>query len=102
MRVEKAGEVYRFTHDRAFVEHGGVGVTLIQAQVCFSSGRCLGQPVDYRIEPNGELVNHDAVVEPVGDHETFAYSYTGEDDNGRRVLVLYQLRVWGDHYEVKP
>lgn len=102
MRVEKAGEVFRFTHDRAFVEHGGVGVTLTQAQVCFSSGRCIGQPVNYRIEPNGELVNPDAVVEPVGANETFAYRYSGEDDNGRQVLVLYQILVAGDRYEVKP
>jgi len=102
MRVEKAGEVFRFTHDRAFIEHGGVGVTLTQAQVCFSSGKCIGQPVDYRIEPNGELVNRDAVVEPVGAQETFAYSYKGEDDKGRPVLVLYEIRVAGDRYEVKP
>jgi hypothetical protein len=102
MRVEKAGEVFRFTHDRAFVEHGGVGVMLTQAQVCFSSGRCIGQPVNYRIEPNGELVNPDAVVEPVGANETFAYRYTGEDDNGRSVLVQYEIRVAGERYEVKP
>jgi len=100
MRVEKAGEVYRFTHDRAFVETAGVGATLTQGQVCFLSGLCSGKPIEYRLEAKGEYVIRDAVLEPLGDEEQFAFTYQGEDDNGRAVNLFFRITVKGDSYEI--
>ena len=102
MRVEKSATAFRFVHDRAFVESGGVGVTLTQGQVCFSNGLCNGKPVNYRIEAKRDFVLENAVVEPLGPEETFAYTYTGKDDNGHVVYVLFRIVVSGDHYEVTP
>lgn len=100
MRVVKTGEVYRFTHDRAFVETAGVGATLTQGQVCFLSGLCTGKPIEYRLEPNGEYVIKDAVLEPLGAEEQFAFTYQGEDDNGRAVNVFFRITVKGDTFEM--
>lgn len=102
VRVEKLGQAFRFVHDRAFVERGGVGVTLTQGQVCFSSGLCNGQPVNYRIEANQTYVKEDAIVEPLGPEETFAYTYTGKDDNGHMVYLLFRIKVSGDRFEIMP
>lgn len=102
MRVEQAGEAYRFVHDRAFIESAGVGVTLTQGQVCFSSGICNGKAVEYRIEPNGTYVIEDAVLQPLTPDEQFAFTYQGEDDNGRPVIVFFRVTVKGDTYEVSP
>ncbi|MSO75089.1 MAG: hypothetical protein EXQ99_08125 [Alphaproteobacteria bacterium] len=102
MRVEKPASVYRFVHDRAFVEQGGVGVTLTQGQVCFSSGQCDGKPVQYRIEAKKEFVFFNAKLVPLGAEEIFAYSYTGKDDNGHAVYVLFRVAVSGDKYKVMP
>ena len=100
MRVVKTGEVYRFTHDRAFIETAGVGATLTQGQVCFLSGLCTGKPIEYRLEPNGEYVIKDAVLEPLGAEEQFAFTYQGEDDNGRAVNLFFRITVKGDSYEM--
>lgn len=100
VRIEKTGEVYRFTHDRAFVETAGVGATLTQGQVCFLSGLCKGNPVEYRLEPKGEYVIKDAVLQPLGAEEQFAFTYQGEDDNGRAVNLFFRVNVKGDTYEV--
>jgi hypothetical protein len=102
MRVEKTGETYRFVHDRAFIERGGVGVTLTQGQVCFSSGICQGKPVEYRIEANGIYVIKDAELAPLGPEEVFAYTYQGQDDNGHPVYVFFRVTVSGDKYELSP
>jgi len=102
MRIEKAGEVYRFVHDRAFVEQAGVGAVITQGQVCFSSGICQGKAVEYRVEPHGVYVITDAVLEPLGPEEQFAYTYQGEDDNGHPVLVIFRVSVKGDKYEMSP
>lgn len=102
VRVEKTAAAYRFVHDRAFVESGGVGVTLTQGQVCFSNGLCTGKPVNYRIEANREFVYEGAVVEPLGAEESFAYTYSGKDDNGHVVYVLFRIMVSGERYEVTP
>lgn len=102
MRVEKTATAYRFVHDRAFVETGGVGVTLTQGQVCFSNGQCTGKPVNYRIEAHKTFVLENAVVEPLGPKETFAYTYLGKDDNGHAIYVLFRIEVSGEDYEVTP
>ncbi len=72
VRVEKTATSPRFVHDRAFVESGGVGVTLTEGQVCFSSGLCNGKPVFYRIEAIEAFVLENAVVEPLTPEETVA------------------------------
>ncbi len=102
VRVEKTAVAFRFLHDRAFIESGGVGVTLTQGQVCFTSGVCNGQPVNYRIEANQSFVRENAVIEPLGPEETFAYTYSGQDDNGHVVYVIFRIVVNGDQYEVTP
>lgn len=102
VRVEKTATSHRFVHDRAFVESGGVGVTLTQGQVCFGSGVCTGKPVKYRVEADKEFVLRNAVVEPLGAKETFAYTYSGKDDNGHAVFVLFRIEVSGEDYEVTP
>ena len=102
MRVEKSANAFRFVHDRAFIETGGVGVTLTQGQVCFSSGQCIGKPVRYRIEAKKEFVFFNAEVEPLGAEEIFAYTYTGKDDNDHPVNVLFRIAVAGDKYQVLP
>ncbi len=102
VRVEKTATSHRFVHDRAFVESGGVGVTLTEGQVCFSSGLCNGKPVNYRIEANEAFVLENAVVEPLTPEETFAYTYLGKDDNGHVVYVLFRNTVSGEDHEVTP
>ncbi len=102
VRVERSANAFRFIHDRAFLETGGVGVTLTQGQVCFSNGQCQGKPVQYRIEANREFVFHNAEVEPLGANETFAYIYTGKDDNGHVVETKFRIVVSDDRFLVTP
>jgi hypothetical protein len=95
-------DLFEFRHRRAFIESGGVGVTLTAGQVCWAADRCLSNAVSYRIDANGTLLVENQLIRATTPQQTFAYTYLGTDDNGHQVELSFKVLIDGPRFEVTP
>jgi len=92
------GKNHTYTHTRTFTESNGVGVNLIEYQICYKDETCdpKGEiPPEYiiRIEASSLLVHEDRKFWTGYNEDSFTLKYWGIDDNGYDVYIEQSMCV---------